>query len=437
MKALCALALGTVLGACTGQTGTLAVTLTQAPGSTLLDSVQTLRMTVTNPRQTLTAERTNSGFTISLELEATGDVTALLVEGLDASGALVANGASPTFPTGALSGRIVVYMAAPLSIGAAPLSLTPARSEVGAGTLPYGVIFAGGRVDSGGPTDAISIYNAFDHSLVSGKQMPAPRAGVALAVGTGRIAYVLGGTDETNTVTSNLWRFDTTTAPNGSWVDFGTKDGFARANELALPIGADHFLITGMPVAELAALNGTVIARDEVAALPPAGVSLTANDGMLTTIAAGADGVVSYRNGTFTALPIPSAARAGASVVALPGGKALVVCGDSTEAVRIDAASGAADMFSGIPRFAKTGCAVAATSRHLIIAGGSIGGTIDPTVDIYDAATLTWLAGGSLVAPRTGGVAMALPNDQILIASGVDAAGAPVGTLELFTPPIE
>jgi hypothetical protein len=437
VRALCALATIAASGAaCDGQTGTLAVTLTQAPGSTLLDSVQTLRMTVTNPRQTFTAERTSSGFSISLELEATGDVTALLVEGLDASGTLVANGASPTFPTGALSGRIVIYMAPPLSVGAAPLSLTPPRSEVGAGTLPYGVIFAGGRLDTGAPTDAITIYNAFDHSLVSGKEMPAPRAGVALAVGTGRIAYLFGGTDESNTVTANLWRFDTTTAPNGSWIDFGTKDGFARANEVALPIGADHFLITGMPAAELEALNGVIVARDEVAALPTAGVSLTANDGMQTTIFAGPDGVVRYRNGTFTPLDIPSAARAGASVVALPGGKALVVCG-STEAVRIDAATGTADMFSGIPRFAKTGCAVAATSRHLIIAGGSIGGTIDPTVDIYDAATLTWLAGASLVAPRAGGVAMPLPNDQILIGSGVDAAGAPVGTLELFTPPIE
>jgi len=39
--------------------------------------------------------------------------------------------------------------------------------------------------------------------------------------------------------------------------------------------------------------------------------------------------------------------------------------------------------------------------------------------------------------PRTHAVAHALPNDQILIAGGLDAAGAPVGTLELFTPPVE
>ena len=40
-------ALVVVLGACTGKTGTISVSLTTAPGSTLLDSVQTLRLTVT------------------------------------------------------------------------------------------------------------------------------------------------------------------------------------------------------------------------------------------------------------------------------------------------------------------------------------------------------------------------------------------------------
>jgi hypothetical protein len=36
--------------------------------------------------------------------------------------------------------------------------------------------------------------------------------------------------------------------------------------------------------------------------------------------------------------------------------------------------------------------------------------------------------------PRTGASATALPNGQILIAGGTDAGGAPIATLELFTP---
>lgn len=431
-RALLALPL---VAACAGETGTLSVGLTTAPGSTLLDSVQTLRMTVTNPPQVITAERTAGGFSIALELDATGEATALLVEGLDATGNLVANGASPPFPVGAIDGRIVVYMAPPLSVGEAPLSLSPARTELAAGPLPYGVVFAGGRLESGGASDAVTIYNAFDHSIAGGLPLPAPRAGIALTVGTGNIAYMFGGSDDAGTARADLWRFDTNTPPAGSYAELGVKEGFARAHQIAVPIGNERYLISGTPAAELASLTGAVTARDEVAGLPPDGVTLTANDDSLATIFAGPDGVVRFRSGTFTTLAIPSAARAGVNVVALPGGSALVVCG-TTEAVRIDAASGAAEPLPGLPSVAKTGCAAAATPRHLIVAGGDVAGTLDGTVEIYDAATLARLATVPLVVPRKDAVAIALPNEQVLIAGGVDASGAPIATLELFTPPL-
>jgi len=424
-----------VLGACSGETGTLAVTLTQAPGSTLLDSVQTLELTLTNPRQVFTTERKNGGFEIALELPATGEATALLVRGLDAGGVLVANGASPAFPVGALNGRIVIYMAPPLSVGAAPLSLTPARAELGVGKLPYGALFAGGRLDGGAPSDAVTVYNAYDHSQVAGAALPAPRAGMAVGIGATNAAYMFGGLDDAGVATANLWRFDTTTPPAGTYADFGVKEGFARSGELALPIGNEHFLISGAPIAELAGLNGAMTVLDTLPALPPAGVTVTGNDGMLATIFAGPDGVERFRGGTLTALSIPAAARADVSVVALPGGKALVVCG-TTEAVRIDAASGTGEVLS-LPSVAKTGCAAAATNRHLIIAGGSAAAGVDGSVEIYDASTLALLATAALVVPRTNAVAIPLANDQILIAGGVDSSGAPVGTLELFTPPVE
>lgn len=422
--------------ACEGETGTLSVTLTTAPGSTLLDSVQTLRLTITNPRRVVTAERGDDGFSLALELPATGEAAALQVEALDTAGALVASGASPQFPVGALNGQIVVYMAPPLSVGAAPLALTPARSELATSPLPYGALVAGGRLATGAPSDAIAIYNAFDHSIASGLPLPAARSGMALVVGTGSIAYMFGGRDDTGTATATAWRFDTTVPPAGSYADFGTKEGFARADQVAVPIGRERFLITGAPVAELSGLDGSMTARDEVASLPASGVSVTASDGVTTAIFAGQDGVTAYRNGTFTSLPLPSAARTDASVAALPDGQVLVACG-TTEAVRIDAASGAGEAFAGVPSVAKTGCAVAATARHLIIAGGSAAGTLDGVVEIYDSTTLALLATAPLVVPRTNAVALALPNGQILIAGGVDAAGAPVGVLELFTPPVE
>ena len=422
-----------LLTACAGETGTISIGLTTAPGSTILDGAQTLRLTVTNPRKVLTAERGSSGFQLALELEATGEPAALLVDALDGSGNLIANGASPSFPVGALTGRVIIYMAPPLSVGAAPQALAPARSELAVAPLVYGAILAGGRLDTGAPSTAVGVYNAYDHSLLAGEALPAARAGLTASVGTGNIVYLFGGTDEAGAPTANLWRFDTSVAPDGAYADYGDKSGFARTGETAVPIGNEHFLITGAPVAEFLGLDGSMIARSEVPSLPPSGVSLLGTDGMLAAIFAGASGVVRFRTGTFSELPLPAAARADAKVVALPGGKVVVVCG-TTDAVRIDAASSAGETFPSVPSLAKSGCAASATSDYLVIAGGTANGSVDGTVEIYDATTLALIHTTTLVVPRTGASALALPNGQILIAGGVDANGAPTATLELFTP---
>lgn len=430
MKALVVL---TALAGCAGQTGTVTVELATAPGSTLLDGVQTLRLVLTNPRRETTAERTSSGFDLAIELPATTEAGALLVDGLDAAGTVIASGASPRFPLGAIDGHVIIYMAAPNSIGPSLVALTP-RSELAAGALAYGAIFAGGRLETGAPSDAITIYNAFNHTLAVGMPLLAPRAAPALGIGANGIVYLFGGRGPEGTPTATFWRFDTTVSPNGGYIDLGDKEGLARADQTAVPLGNDHFLVTGAPPIETLGLDGSVVAKSEQAALPAAGVTITGNDGITASIFAGAEGVVRFRSNAFTTLDIPTAARAGASVIALPGGKAGVVCG-GVDLIRIDGASGAAETLANIPSQVKTGCAAAITARHLVIAGGTLAaGGVDTLAEIYDSTTLALVASQPLVVPRTGAVAIALPNDQVLIAGGIDAAGAPVGVLELFTP---
>ena len=330
------------LAACAGKTGTISVSLVTAPGSTVLDPVQTLRMTVTDPQQVLTAQRTSSGFDIALDLPATGNPTRLLVDGLDGSGTVIASGASPPFPVGAIDAALVIYMAAPNGVAAAPVALPAARSELAAGPLPYGVILAGGRDAAGAAVGEVLVYNAFTHAFTTGVSLPAPRSGLALATGTVGLVYLFGGRDAANAETATEWRFDTTVAPSGAYVDYGDKAGFARADQLLVPIGNEHFLLTGAPIAELSGLDGSLVMRDG-APLPAAGATVTATDGVVTAIFAGDGGVTKFRTGAFTPLPIAEATRAGASVVAIPGGKVAVLCGTS-DAVRIDAASGTADV---------------------------------------------------------------------------------------------
>ena len=409
---------------CSGTVGTLSVSLTTAPGSTLLDAVQQLRLTVTNPRQVTTANRTSGGFTIALDLPATGDPSALLVDGLDGAGQLVASGASPAFPVGAINAKLVIDMAAPNSIGAAPVALTPARAGLAAGALTFGAVFAGGTDGAGAASDAIAIYNVYDHTLVGGVALPAPRSGLALGVGAGTSVYLFGGLDAAGSPTGTAWRFDTSVAPAGAYLDYGDKVGFARAGEIAVPIGGEKFLISGAPVAELSGLDGSMVARGELAMLPATGATVVAADGVATTIFVGSAGVTRFRNGVFDSPNAPG--RTGGNIVALPSGKVGLVCG-TADALRLDAATGAAETFPNLPSAIASGCAVAATARYLVVATGA-------TAEIYDAGTLALIATAPLVVPRTGAAAIALANGQILIAGGVDATGAPIATLELFTP---
>jgi hypothetical protein len=409
-----------LLCACGGGVGTVDVGLTTAPGSHVLDAVETLRLTITNPHQVTTAQKTASGgFDIVIDQPANGALGALVIEGLDASGATVAVGQSPPFPFGGIDAKVVIYMAAPNSVGLAPGTLTPARTGLAVAPLSYGALFAGGT-DASGASNQVAIYNAFDHTLTGGLALPAPRSGLALGVGANNIAFMFGGTDASGNPTGTAWAFNTNATPNGSYTDFGDKSGFARAAQLAVPIGNDHFLITGMPAAELDGEDGSMTARTEVASLPAAGASVVGTDGVLAAVFAGDTGIVRYRNGAFDT--IDATPRTGAAVVALPGGKLAVVCGGPT--LMVDPVAGTSAAFGNHP---ETGCAAAATSRHLLIASGS-------AVEIDDATTLAPVATATLSVPRTGATAVALPNDQVMIVGGTDGSGAPIDAIELFTP---
>jgi len=417
------------LVACDSDIATIKVELATAPGSTILDGVQTLRMEVTEPKKVVTAERTSDGFELGLDLPAEGTSAAIYVDGFDADGNLVANGATPRFALGGVDGRVVVYMAAPNSIDVAPVALSVARSGLAAGTLSYGAIFAGGMTEDLTASLALDIYNAYDHTLSVGLPLPAGRIDLALGVGTSSV-YLYGGIDVTNALKSQLWAFNPGTPPSGSYVEYGDKAGFARGGAPLVPIGTDTFLLTGGPPLELRGLDGSLVERE--GPILGDGVTVTANDGRLTSIFAGSSGVVRYRDTAFETLDATDLGSA-VRVAAVPGGKAIVVCGGSTDALRIDAASGAIEPLAGIPSTAKTGCAVAATARHLLIAGGGAA-SVDATVEVYDAATYELVATATLAVPRRGAQAVPLANGQILIAGGVDASGVPVGTLELFTP---
>lgn len=410
------------LAACTGTVGTVDVSLTTAPGSTVLDAVQRLRLTLTEPRQVVEAERGAGGFALALELDAADRAGAVIVEGFDAAGALVACGQSPVFPVSAINSRVAVYVAAPDTIAASPAALAAARSEVAATALDYGAVLAGGR-EASGPTSALAIYNAYDHSLISGLALPAPRAGLALATAPAGRIYLFGGTGPDGAPTGTLWRFETTVAPSGAYTAISDDAGFARTGQLAVPIAAERYLITGAPALDVAGAAPT--ARGERAGLPAVGARGTA-DGAPFAIFGGAP-IVRYRDGAFTELA--GDAPVGAAAVTLPDGRVALVGGATRDALIVDGA-GAITPVAAALSVARRGPTVAATRRHVLVIGGlDDAGAPIASADLLDAATLAPRAVLPIL-PRAGGFAIALPNDQILFGGGAPA----LPTLELFTP---
>ena len=426
MRALAAVAFA--LGACTGTTGTITLDLATAPDSHLLDAVQRLRVTITDPRQVVEATRTASGFDLALEVDATATNGALSVEGFDAAGALIACGQSPRFPVAAINAHVVVYVAAPRSIAVSPAKVSAARGGVAAAPISLGAVLAGGIETTGAPSTATAVYNAFDHSLVEGIPLPAPRVGPAMATDASGGVYMFGGTGPGGQPAGTLWRFDTTVPPNGAFAMITDQPGYARTGELIVPVGAGTYLITGTPALELSA--GMLTARSDVTGgLPAAGATAVPGDGMPTAIFAG-DAVVRFRGNAFAALsgdhPV-----AGAAAVTLPDGRIAVIGGTaSRDVLVVDAAAGSVAVIPGVLSTARIHPAVAATSRHVVVTGGlTPAGDPIAAADVLDARTLAPVVTLPLVT-GSGGFAIALPNDQVLIGGGSPA----LPMYELFTP---
>ena len=429
VAAAAALLIGALGGGCpAGDVGTIELELVTSPGSTLLDTITRLRLTLTEPRRVFEIARTDRGFDLSLDLEATGAPSDVILEGFDANDNLVVAGQSPPLPFTAIDLRVVVFVAPPLSIERAPETLAAARRELAAGALPYGAILAGGAAADDAPSAAIAIYNAYDHTLLEGRAMPGARRGVALGVGVRGGVYLFGGRGPDGP-TGTLWRFDTTVAPSGSYLELGDFPAAAREGARAVMIGADRFLVTGAPPLELAAAR--VVARGEHGPLEPSGATVMSPAGAVAAVVLSPAGVMRFRDESLA--PIAADARAGGAAAAL--GKRVVVLGGgdplSRDALVVDPFADAVTVVPDVLAAGRRFPAVAATSRHVVVAGGvDEAGAPIASAEVLDAATLAPLA-TIPIAPRTRAFAIALPNDQVLLGGGDDVTDV----LELFTPP--
>ena len=164
-------------------------------------------------------------------------------------------------------------------------------------------------------------------------------------------------------------------------------------------------------------------------------------------MAGGADGSVILASaelydpasGTWSATGSLNTARYYHTATLLPNGKVLVAGGaDNSGSSRERGTVRPGQRDAGVPPAASTPHATSHTATLLpngkvLVAGGLITATLSRSAELYDPASGSWSATGSLTTARDDHTATLLPNGKVLVAGGLIAAALSTSA-ELYDP---
>lgn len=257
------------------------------------------------------------------------------------------------------------------------------------------------------PAAEAAVPPAVPNTWTDAGTLPVPVSDVdAAALGNGRV-LVAGGTTTGGAATAATALFD----PTGNSWSAGPPLSIARELHTTTPLGDGRVLVTGGR-----GTDGALLASAEV--YDPAANSWSRVAGPLAT------------------------ARYGHTATMLPDGRVLVAGGTGVHG----GALAGAELFHPATRTwtpaapmldARTGHrAVPLSGTRVLVAGGALptgeaGGAAGALAycEVYDTATGTWTATGSLASPRKGHQATPLRDGRVLVTGG-DAVTAPDGTYD-------
>ena len=471
MKRIVIAALALVgITACGGKSGTLTLNLVTSPGDDPFADAAQVRFTVGAMAQHVTLVPVSMGhFTYSVSFQPDDSTGPVVIEALDGSGAVIAHGQTPDLLLSAVDqGPIAAWIGRPGRVAPAAAMLPKAIAETATAYVPgLGVLYAGGRDATGTALADTAVYDVFTHGIISTSPMAAARAGGVAAPLSNVHATVYGGATSAGfgvatAVDGTLELFDPTVGI-GVWAALPVDTFPARAYATKIILSGGAILITGGIDANGVAQSSAALVNFDGA------IKLTTVSGPMAAARvghAGADAKFPDGDGALifgglptgaTTLPVAERVvgqafsvydvgaqpnRIGATATTMPNGDVLILGGSTSTGAQSSGLVITPTLPSGtvtplpmalsVPR---TGHTATVTGGDLVVCGGADDmGMALASCDVLDAMTYGRKSTVPLATARRGHTSELMETGVIVIAGGIGADGAPLASMEIYSP---
>jgi hypothetical protein len=471
MKRIVIAALALVgITACGGKSGTLTLNLVTSPGDDPFADAAQVRFTVGAMGEHVTVVPVSMGhFSYKVSFKPDDMTGPVVIEALDSGGAVVAHGQTPYLLLSAVDqGPISAWVGRPGRVAPAAAMLPKAIAETTSAYIPgLGILYAGGRDPSGTALSDTSVYDVFTHAIIVTSPMEKVRAGaVAMPLSNVHAAVYGGATSAgfgmSSAVDGSLELFDPTVGV-GVWAALPVDTFPARAYPTKIILAQGAILVTGgvdasgnaQASAGLVNFDGaitltTVSGPMAAARVGHAGAAakFPEGDGALlfgglptgTTGQPVAERVVGQSFSAYDVGAQPN--RTGATATTMPTGDVLILggatsTGAQSSGVVITPTSPSATvtplpMALSVPR---SGHTASITGGDLVVCGGvDDKGMAQASCDVLDAMTYGRKSTVPLSVARTGATSETMETGVVVIAGGIGADGAPLASMEIYTP---
>jgi hypothetical protein len=466
---LAALAL-VAITACGGRSGTLTLNLVTSPGDDPFVDAATVRFSVgANKEHVDTVPVSMGHFSYKVSFKPIGAPGPVLVEALDATGNIVAHGSSAYVLLDAVDeGPIAIWVGRPGRTAPAQAALPKAIAETASANINgLGILYAGGRDATGTVLADTSVYDVFTQAVITTAPMQKPRAGAAAAQVSNVHAVVYGGATSTgfgtfSTIEPSIELFDPTVGV-GVWASLPIDTFPGRAYPDVTVLSSGGIIVSGGVDASGTAQNTAgLINPDGAIKLSTLSSPMAAGrvghamapckfpdgDGALLFggLPPGTTGqpVAERLNGqAFSAYDVGTQEnRVDATATLMPSGDVLVLGGTTAAGAQASGLvisrtlpSATVTPLPAALSVARSQHTAALSGADLVVCGGvDASGTVQATCDVLDSMTYARKSTIPMATGRRGHRADVMETGIIVMAAGFGADGAPLGSIEIYTP---